>query len=407
MAAGGETMTSLDLALKNVYAPKLQNFLGKVKNSLLAEFSKTTRTLEGRKMIVGIKTGENQGMADGGETDALPVAGNMTWANAEFFPREHSGALQVTQAAIERAKATGGSFITALTESMKDLMIAVRREMEMQVHGRGTGELAYLSGANDSTTITLLVGNQGPEADHLMQDGAKVDLVDIHDYTTLVATGVTVSARTATGCTLSAAPSGSHAGDIFIRSGSKSKAMQGIRSVVNTANPSMPAGEYYGNLNRTTAANVRWQGMMANGATLSVAKIDAAVDLHGQYCDDDVSEIRTSDPVVRKIAGISLPSLLHYYPKDMKSLETTYTNVTYRDIRMVRDMFCWRGDLYFLDRSSFEIGQTGPIGWLGADEGPVLKWVSGYKQWVAYTYWNRELICFAPYRNLVLYNCLS
>ena len=408
-----ETLTSLDLVLKNVYEPKLESYLLKVRDSVLKKAGTKKMKLEGRYMIFAAKTGRMQAMADGAETAALPTAGNMSWLNGQFFPREHSGTVSVFQASIERAKASGGSWITVLTEMMKDGMESVRFEQEMLLHGNGTGELAYIvcatPGVNDSTSITGLTGHQGPEGDHLLQTTAVVDLMYASDGDTVRANGVTVSAVTPTTCTLTGAPSGSGANDFFIRHGAKSQTIQGLRSIIHTDNPQCPVGTYYGNLDRTLAANAKWKGQRTSGATFSVAgTLDPAIDLHEQYVGDEaMGEIRTSAPVYRKIAATAVPELVHYTQKELKDgVEVSYQKLMYRGHDIVKDMMCWREDLYIIDWSTLFIGQTGPIKWLDT-AGSILQPVAGYKQVVAYTYWNREFVCLAPYRSIALYSCLS
>ena len=404
-----ETLTSLDLVLKNVYEPKLESYLLKVRDSVLKKAGTKKMKLEGRYMIFAAKTGRMQAMADGAETAALPTAGNMSWLNGQFFPREHSGTVSVFQASIERAKASGGSWITVLTEMMKDGMESVRFEQEMLLHGNGTGELAYLTGACDSTSQTTLAGHQGPEGDHLLQNTAVVDLMYATDGDTVRANGVTVSAVTPTTCTLTGAPSGSGANDFFIRHGAKSQTIQGLRSIIHTDNPQCPVGTYYGNLDRTLAANAKWKGQRTSGATFSVAgTLDPAIDLHEQYVGDEaMGEIRTSAPVYRKIAATAVPELVHYTQKELKDgVEVSYQKLMYRGHDIVKDMMCWREDLYIIDWSTLFIGQTGPIKWLDT-AGSILQPVAGYKQVVAYTYWNREFVCLAPYRSIALYSCLS
>jgi hypothetical protein len=408
----GDTMTTLDLATKNVYRDKMEQYMLKVRDSLLQKLGTKTLKLEGRKMILAAQTEDNQGMADGSESAALPNAGNMYFLNAEFFPREHSATMQVTQAAIERIKANGGSWIDVIADSRLSTMRAVRKEMEMQVHGDGTGQLAYLNASCDSTTITGLLGKQGPQGDHLLRRGALVDLVDGADYTTLHLTAATVTARTATGCTLDAAPSGSDSGDFFIRSGAKSQTMAGLDSVVSASNPNMPnagtAGDtYYGNLNRSLAVNEQWCGQVVDGTSFSInGTLDAAVDLHQEWCDEKVGEIRMPNAVVRKIAGTVNPALVHWTQKELEhGIEVSYDELSYRGLKVVRDMMNFRETVFLLDYSTMYIGQTGKIKWLDL-AGNVMQPVPNYKMIKAYTYWNRELVCTAPYRNIKIYNCL-
>ena len=144
----------------------------------------------------------------------------------------------------------------------------VFRLVNADLCGSGLGELAILPAADDQATVTV---SSMPFADI----GLHVDLMDVGDYDTLHADGVTVDAIDITESgytmTLSGAASSTAANDFFTVADSVTSTaslhMNGVLSVINNANPASPVGNY-GGINRSTDGNEYWSStVFGNGGT--------------------------------------------------------------------------------------------------------------------------------------------
>lgn len=397
-------LTTLTNVLKYQYGPKLLDYVQK-KHIMLGKVEKRKLEVTGRQFVFPARTGENQGISAGAETAALPTAGKTTYIQPAFYPKQQRARVQVYIKSMDATKSKEGSWIRAWDEQIMSTLRNMRDHIDAMLCGNGTGELGYLSGADNNTILTAVLGHQGPASNHLVQDNMLVDCIDASDHTTLIASSRTVSARSGTGFTISgAALAGTAANDYFIRAGSLAYNVHGLRSIVNTANP---ATENYGGLDRTAAGNERWKGLQVSGATLSIVKIDAAHDTMAEVNDELPDLIMTRHSTQRKIASLLIPAYVQYVQPNLQGkLEVTWRGLEYRGTAIMADPHIWAEDLYMLRLSDFVLGQLRPLGWMDED-GNIISRVANYAALEATLLWDIELICEFPNRQMRLYSCES
>lgn len=416
-ATSGMIRSAMTYILKEQYGPQLVNLLVE-ETDLLKEFEKKEFDLRGNEFVVPLQVGTNEGIGAGADTTALPTAGVPTFRQGLFKSKQQRAAVRVTKESMDITKGNVGSWISAWDFSLRDATFNLRNHLDIMLYGNGTGELAHVTGNVDGTSVSGLIGNQGPEGDHYLKNGMVVDLVSHLDNGTLVGQALTVSAVTKTGFTVTtgatgySAISGSGNGDYFVRTGTLGYNPHGLRSIINSANPAVnsnalftTAGSYYGGLDRTDSNNVLWQGIQADLTNLDINKLNAMYDQYLEYSQPAKKlQLRTHLSTVRKLASLFFPTYMQYRTADIEGKsEVSWNELTYRGTIIKANKNCWRQDFYMYDPTWFRIGQVTPLGWLD-DDGSVIKWDAGYAAFVAYLIWQMELVCEKPNSSMRGYN---
>ena len=151
----GETVSTIDAILKEVYAKPIQYILdNKIRARQL--FSKQQGSWEGRRVRYPVHLGRNQGVGATSEGGTLPRARNMTVVETQIPIRYNHGRIQLTIQTIKHSRSNKGAFDRAMTMSMKDLTQSIARNMNRQMWGWGVGILCYVNGdPGTGTTITV------------------------------------------------------------------------------------------------------------------------------------------------------------------------------------------------------------------------------------------------------------
>ncbi|HUS92162.1 MAG TPA: phage major capsid protein [Phycisphaerae bacterium] len=394
-------LTTLTNVLKYQYGPRLLDFLAK-KHIYLSKIQKKVLPIQGKQFVFPARVGENEGLSAGAETADLPTAGKTAYLQPAFYPKQQRGRVTVYVKSMDATKSKEGSWIRAWDEQIKSTLRNMRRWIDAMLLGDGTGRLAYLSGADDNTVLTTLLGYQGPSGDHLVQNNMVVDVIDLTDYTTAIASARTVSARTKTGCTISgAALAGTAAGDYFIRAGSNGYNVHGLHGIVSQTDPPK---EDYGGLDRDDTANEEWKGQQCDLTTISVIKIDGAYDQIAEIADEPPDLMMCRHSTLRKIASLLVPTQVHYVMPNLKgNMELTWKGLEYRGTAIVPDPHIWSQELYMIRLADFMIGQLRPLGWMD-DDGAIMCRLSNKAGYEATLLWDIEHICEFPKRQMRGYN---
>lgn len=237
------TLASIDAYLKEVYTGKVRRQL----NDSITTLKRIQRSgsgissdIPGKYVTFPIHTRRNAGIGSRNEMDPLPVPGQQAYAAARVGLKHAYGGFQITGQAIDQAKKDEQAFAKSLDEEIERLRVDLKKDMNRQVYGDGSGAIGVVSAVVTSTTIPVTDARN-------FQIGEVVDLVTLP--ATVAQTGRTVNsvslAAGANTVTLSGANITTVVGQILVRTASLSKEITGFAAIVNNS------GVLY-NINPTT-----------------------------------------------------------------------------------------------------------------------------------------------------------
>lgn len=228
------TLATIEPYLKEVYTGKIRRQL----NEEITTLKRVTRSgsgvsneTNGKYVTFPIHTRRNNGLGSRNEMDPLPIPGQQGYAAARLALKSAYGGFQITGQAIDQADSDPKAFARSMDEEIERLKVDVKKDMNRQIYGDGSGAIGVATGANSGAVV--------PVADaRLFWIGAVVDTVSVpstidNTALTVVAVDLTPGANTVT---LSATPGTAIAStDILVRSGSLSKEITGFKSIVSNS----------------------------------------------------------------------------------------------------------------------------------------------------------------------------
>lgn len=152
-----QTRTNADSILKEFYLPGAQEQLNN-DIPILTYAEKNTKDIEGRRAILAPHTKRSSGIGARAESGTLPTAGNQTWAEERISMFYNYGRIQVSGPLMRSTASDRGSFVRAVDAEMKGITMDLKRDVNRQCWGDGTGAIAGFSGGGaSSNTATVLV----------------------------------------------------------------------------------------------------------------------------------------------------------------------------------------------------------------------------------------------------------
>lgn len=102
------------------------------------------------------KMGRTRGIGARKEGENLPTAGQGKNARASLFLKYQYGTIEGTGQVFKQVTGNATAFVDWMKTEMEDIKTSLRRDLNRQVYGDGTGTLAVLTaGATTATTMTL------------------------------------------------------------------------------------------------------------------------------------------------------------------------------------------------------------------------------------------------------------
>lgn len=293
-------LTQADSALKEFYLPTVREQLNNT-NKFLMQIERTSRNVEGRRVVLSLHVTRNSGIGARAENGTLPTAGNQGYAEERQTLRYNYGRIQISGPTIRAMKSDKGSFIRAVSSETQGVTRDLKRDVNRQAWGTSDGVIATCGTTTTSNDVVLLT----PTAVELRQ----LEVGMVIDIGTVAAPTTVASARTITavdtvngditisGATVSTT-SGTHfifrSGNGGIDSGVGQKEITGLRTIVDSTgtlfnvNPSTyPVWSSYESSNSGTARPV------------SENMFERAVMEVGINSGEDPDQIWVSDGVYR------------------------------------------------------------------------------------------------------------
>lgn len=225
------TLATIEPYLKEVYTGKIRRQL----NDEITTLKRITRSgsgvsseTNGKYVTFPIHTRRNNGLGSRNEMDPLPIPGQQGYAAARLALKSAYGGFQITGQAIDQADKDPKAFARSMDEEIERLKNDVKKDMNRQIYGDGSGAISTVTAVVTSTVI--------PVADaRLFWIGAQVDLVTLPSTVvqanrTIQAVSLTPGANTVT---ISGAAVTTVVGQIFVRNGSLGKEITGFGAIVS------------------------------------------------------------------------------------------------------------------------------------------------------------------------------
>lgn len=216
--------------LKEVYTGKIRRQL----NDDITTLKRITRSdanissnHEGKYVTFPVHVRRNSGIGSRLESEALPNPGAQGYAAAQLQLKSAYGAIELTGQAIDMADSDTKAFAKSVDEEMERLRVDLKKDMNRQIYGDGTGAIGRVTAVVTSTVIPV---NDA----RLFQIGELVDIVTLpstvaHAARTINAVDLTTGANTVT---VSGAAVTTVVGQILVRSGSLNREITGFGSIV-------------------------------------------------------------------------------------------------------------------------------------------------------------------------------
>jgi hypothetical protein len=409
-----QTLTTADAILKDLYVGPIVEQLN-YKTFLLDQIERDSDSLDhtGRRAVWPVHKSGNRGRGSFGDGGQLPTAGQQAWTDAIIPIRYHAYAISVSDAAIEGSKRSEGAFINILEAETKGVARDMRKDINRQVFGAGTGVLAV--NANSSVTGSGTTGSPyllTADSVQYVKVGDLVDVIKTADGTTGVGgTGLTVIARNTSTKVLSltgtlTTPASVDATYGVYLKGSYGNEMDGLRNIVGTSRT-------LHSINSATAGNEFWNAgssASASSATAGESLFEQMADNVGQNGNGEVDVFLTTRGVRRRLAD-TYSSQKRYNDARAVDVHGGYTAIMVNEIPVISDDDCPKGYAFGLNKDSFKWFQQAGPSWLESKDGTIFQLQPGGSlgtynaTWLAWFKWYASFACIAPQRNGVITSC--
>jgi hypothetical protein len=154
VAADPLTRSTADAVLKEFYLPGIRSILNN-QVFLLSQVETNSEDIEGRRAVLAINTGRNQGVGARAEMGTLPDAGHQGY-NEERVPLKYNyGRIQLSGPVIRSMGSDRGSFTRAIQSETQGVTRDLRNDVNRQCYGGGVGTIAVLNSAASGNTATV------------------------------------------------------------------------------------------------------------------------------------------------------------------------------------------------------------------------------------------------------------
>lgn len=400
------TLSAGDALLKDLYVGPIIEQLN-YKTWMLDKVERDTTHVDhtGRRAIFPVHANRNRGRGSRGDNANLPVAGYNVDLDAIIPIKYHYYGMEISDPTIEASKRNEGAFANLLTRESTMIAKEMKKNINRQVFGEGTGALTTVRANSTSTTVNT-TSNQ------YIGVGDPVDVLLAADGTvTNGVAGATVTARDNTAgantITIDSALAGT-AGttySVYI-AGSYNKEMDGLRNMVNTSRT-------LHSINSSTAGQEFWNAGSLTAVGSNIAgenRFEVLADAVGKNGNGEVETFITTRGIKRRLAD-TYQSQKRFNDARAVDIHGGYTAIYVNETPVVIDDDCPLGYAFGLNMDSFRwFEQAGP-GWLESKDGTVFHLknssTAGQKMnvWQAWFRWYASFGCIAPNRNGALSGC--
>lgn len=406
----GQTLSAFSNAMKTRYLGPIREELN-TSTVLLSRIARKDDAINvsGQTFTIPLHTGRNvfagSGRADGG---TLPQVGLQSYSvavvpNAYVYTR-----IKVTGPTIRASRDTAGAFTTAVESEIRGGLKDTKRAVNRQLNSDGTDALAFWTGADDISGVTVDDG-RGHAFTHLPVGSAVTcDLIDASDNATKLGDSIVVTqgAKAAANyaATFTGSVSGSADGDYLVLEDTLGKQLMGIAGIIDNANPPLLSGGLEGI--DVSSGNSWWTAQVndGGGTTDRALTLDLMQDpldqigMNSDADDKDVEFLLGNYPVRAKYLGLLRDEKRFV---NTMTLDGGWSGLAYNDKPFIVDPQAKRGTIFYVNPSSLVILRTSDFDWADQD-GSVLCRVVNEDAYDAFLYAYMNLATTARNQNGVL-----
>lgn len=401
LTATTQTLSTADAILKDLYVGPVVEQVNQ-KTYCLDQIARDADHIDhtGRRAIIPVHTNRNRGRGSRGDNATLPLAGSQVYADAIVPIRYHYYGMEISDPAIEASTSNEGAFINLLESETKGVAQDMKKDINRQVYGDGTGLLAGIRATSTSTTMNVDQGIQyigvGDPVDVLLKSAGTVNSVGV--------AGTSVTARSANSATPTITIADAAAGSVTTSygvyiAGAWGKEMDGLRNITDSSRT-------LHSINSATAGNEYW-----NGQSVAASSATAGEDLFIQLADSvgatgngEVEVFLTTRGIRRRLAN-TYQSQKRFNDAQAVNIHGGYSAIMVNEIPVIADDDCPKGYVFGLDKSSLKWFEQTQPGWLNQRDGGVFHLKDSataqgkMNAWQAWFRWYAALGCVAPNRN--------
>lgn len=397
--APNASLTTIDGILKEDYVMK--NIIDTVNmQTYLLSRMKMERTTAGRRFVFSVRFGVGEGQGNRRENQDLPDEGFGEYDQAMGNVVLQYGSMYISGPAIEATEGGRATFASALKQSLKDVRDGYTLETHRQSWGDGTGTMALVDGAANSTTQAVKDPYGLSYTSAQLENSQKVRLFRKNMKVLFETTG---AVRTIVGVN----GNGTITLDSAISTTDGERIIRGDSTTLNN-----DAKEYLG-VNAAVKATGNYLGLSRSGEPNWQSNI---IDLNGNALDEDIMQ-HAFDTAEIHGDGVSEPDLLisehrarRLYVALLNSqkrfvntmdLKGGFKGLDYNGVPWVVDKLCPPQRVYYMNTSDWCWMVMKNIGWIQRD-GTVLKWVDKRDAYRAVLAAYRQIVCKQPANQTVL-----
>lgn len=219
MPADPLTRSTADSVLKEFYLPGIRSILNN-ELFLLSQVESNSEDIEGRRAVLAINTGRNQGIGARAEMGTLPDAGHQTYNEERIALKYNYGRIQLSGPVIRSMGSDRGSFTRAIQSETQGVTRDLRNDINRQLYAGTVGTIATLSAAAAGNTATVTPTATSTQMRQL-QVGMYIDIGTAANPTATASNRQITSVNVAAGTfVFSGAAQAITVGDIVTRTGS-------------------------------------------------------------------------------------------------------------------------------------------------------------------------------------------
>jgi hypothetical protein len=311
---------------------KANSFRGLARESEDIEFA-------GKEWNQPAHTSRNEGVGAIAEFGTLPVAGQQGWTNLKDTLKHNVGVIELSRYAIRLSEKRPGAFLKLLDGETKGLVKDIRKDVNRQGYGNGTGALAAVV-ADGANTVTV-------DSVQFLRVNMRVDMVD-SGTDAVLASNRTITAINASTkvVTYSGADVTATTAHRLCRTGSWKKEINGLANLVSDT------GTVHG-VDSSLAQN-EWHRStvkLAGGAPFDEDTGHQVLDQVSDISNGEVDFIVTTSGIIRRYAS-QLKSMKRFNDAQSMTLRGGFEALLFNNMPMIKDVECPKGTMWFLNQDA-------------------------------------------------------
>jgi hypothetical protein len=311
---------------------KANSFRGLARESEDIEFA-------GKEWNQPAHTSRNEGVGAIPEFGTLPVAGQQGWTNLKDTLKHNVGVIELSRYAIRLSEQRPGAFLKLLDGETKGLVKDIRKDVNRQGYGNGTGSLAAVV-ADGANTVTV-------DSVQFLRVNMRVDMVDSGTDAVLASnrtiTAINASTKVVTYSGADVTATTSHR---LCRTGSWKKEINGLSNLVSDT------GTVHG-VDSSLAQN-EWHRStvkIAGGAPFDEDTGHQVLDQVSDISNGEVDFIVTTSGIIRRYAS-QLKSMKRFNDAQSMTLRGGFEALLFNNMPMIKDVECPKGTMWFLNQDA-------------------------------------------------------